>query len=259
MDSAAPTTGKLFARPDIADTPSRMTVAGSAHKTILIAHDSAEVRARFAEAIEGAGHRAWTVSGAADALARVRSGLAELDLIIADLRLADGDELELIRSIRRVDGNRLSLLVFSGTITTALQVRALAELGVAGYVNESCPVPQILAMLAPHLFPDSFNRRRSPRVVMGIPVAFRHADTIAAAVTLNLGKGGIAIRTATPLEPGARARVRFRVPNSKRDVDADARVTWSDRQVGMGLEFERVEPADQRAIDEFVDRERDVD
>jgi hypothetical protein len=43
------------------------------------------------------------------------------------------------------------------------------------------------------------------------------------------------------------------LPGSKRDIDAEARVAWTDRRVGMGLQFELVGPADQHAIDEFVD------
>ena len=95
------------------------------------------------------------------------------------------------------------ILVFSGTIATADEVRDLAALGVAGYVNEYSAVQHILPSLAPHLFPDNFNRRGSPRVVLGIPVAYRFGNTIAAALTLNLSKGGVAIRTMSPLA-GAR-------------------------------------------------------
>jgi hypothetical protein len=47
--------------------------------------------------------------------------------------------------------------------------------------------------------------------------------------------------------------VRFRLPGSKRDIDAESRGAWSDRRIGMGLQFEKVDPVDQRAIDEFVD------
>jgi len=36
-------------------------------------------------------------------------------------------------------------------------------------------------------------------------------------------------------------------------VDADARVAWSDRRVGMGMQFERIDAADQTAVEEFVD------
>ena len=102
--------------------------------------------------------------------------------------------------IRKIDGGRLPILVFSGTIASAEEVRDLAALGVAGYVNEYSAVQHILPSLAPHLFPDNFNRRGSPRVVLGIPVAYRFGNTIAAALTLNLSKGGVAIRTMSPLD-----------------------------------------------------------
>ena len=144
-----------------------------------------------------------------------------------------------MRSIRKLDEGRLPILIFSGTITSAEEVRELAALGVAGYVNEYSAVQHILPSLAPHLFPDNFNRRGSPRVVLGIPIAYRFGNTIAAALTLNLSRGGIAIRTTSPLENGAKVRLRFRLPGSKRDIDAEGRVAWSDRRHGMGCSSRR--------------------
>ncbi len=222
-------------------------------KTILIADDTAFVRERFKTAIEGAGHRALTVKSAAELLARVRTHLAQLDIIVLDLRLPDASGIELVRSIRKIDDGRLPILVFSGTVASVDEVRQLAGLGVAGYVNEYSAVQHILPSLAPHLFPDNFDRRSSPRVVLGIPIAYRFGNTIAAALTLNLSRGGIAIRTSSPLACEAKARLRFRLPGSKRDIEAEAKVSWSDTKMGMGLEFERVGDADQSEIDEFVD------
>jgi uncharacterized protein (TIGR02266 family) len=230
-----------------------MTPAAGATKTVVIADDTAFVRDRFRTALEDAGHRAITVKSAVELLARVRADLEEIDLVVLDLRLPSAAGVELVRGIRRLDEGRLPIVVFSGTIGSAEEVRELASLGIAGYVNEYSATQHILPSLAPHLFPDSFNRRSSPRVVLGIPVAYRFGNTIAAALTLNLSRGGIAIRTTSPLETGARARVRFRLPGGSRDADAEARVAWSDRRVGMGLQFERVEPADKHAIDAFVD------
>jgi uncharacterized protein (TIGR02266 family) len=230
-----------------------MTNRGATHKTVVIADDTPFVRDRFKAALEHAGHRTYTAKSAAELLARVRADLPDIDLVVVDLKLPHAGGVELVRSIRKLDGGRLPIVVFSGTINGAAEVRDLANLGIAGYVNEYSAAQHILPSLAPHLFPDNFNRRTSPRVVLGIPVAYRFANTIAAAVTLNLGKGGVAIRTMSPLDTSARARVRFRLPNSKRDVDADARVAWSDRRVGMGLQFERIDAADQTAVEEFVD------
>lgn len=222
-------------------------------KTVLVADDTAFVRDRFKAALEGAGHRAVTVRSAAELLLRVRADLAQLDLLVLDLRLPHANGVEMVRAVRKIDAGKVPILVFSGTIASADEVRELAALGVAGYVNEYSAVQHILPSLAPHLFPDNFNRRTSPRVVLGIPIAYRFGNTIAAALTLNLSHGGIAIRTTSPLEQNTKARLRFRLPGSKKDIDAEARVAWSDRRVGMGMQFQKVEKPDQTAIDEFVD------
>jgi uncharacterized protein (TIGR02266 family) len=222
-------------------------------KTVIVADDTAFVRDRFQKALEHAGHRAVPIKTAPELLTRVRANPADVDLVVLDLRLSNTTGVELVRSIRRLDRGRLPLLIFSGTIGSAEEVRELAGLGVAGYVNEYSSVQNIVPSLAPHLFPDSFNRRSSPRVVLGIPVQYRFGNTIAAALALNLGHGGIAIRTTSPLDTGAKIRVHFRMPGSKREIDAEGQVAWSDRRVGMGVQFEKVDGTSQVLIDNFVD------
>ena len=149
--------------------------ASIATKTVVIADDTAFVRDRFRAAVEAAGHRAIAVKSAAELLARVRSDHDHIDLILLDLRLPQSPGVELVGTMRSVDGGRIPLLIFSGTIANAEEVRQLATLGVSGYVNEYSAVQHILPSLAPHLFPDNFNRRSSPRVVLGIPaVSYTH-------------------------------------------------------------------------------------
>ena len=223
-------------------------------KTVLVADDTAYVRDRFAEALQSAGHRVVCVKSAAELLARVATDVPQIDLIVIDLQLSHAAGVELVRSIRQAHGGRLPILIFSGTIASAKEVRELAALGVAGYVNEYSAVQNILPSLAPHLFPDNFNRRSSSRVVLGLSVAYWFGNTIAAALTLNLSKGGLAIRTLSPLADSTKLRVRFRLPGSKRDIEADSRVAWSDRRTGMGVQFERLDPVDQASIDEFIDQ-----
>src|SRR6266705_1502011 len=228
-----------------------MTTTSVTTKTVVIADDTAFVRDRFRTAIENAGHKAIAVKSAAELLARIRADLTEIDLIVLDLRLPHAPGVDLVRSIRKLDEGKLPILIFSGTIANAEEVRQLAALGVSGYVNEYSAVQHILPSIAPHLFPDNFNRRSSPRVVLGIPIHYRFGNTIAAALTLNLSHGGIAIRTTSPLETSAKIRVRFRMPGSKQDIDGEGRVAWSDRRVGMGIQFEKVDPSHQAVIDSF--------
>jgi len=230
-----------------------MGASSVATKTVVVADDTAFVRDRFRAALENAGHKAIAVESTSELLARIRTDLSDIDLIVLDLRLPQVAGVPLVRSIRQLDRGRLPIVVFSGTIATADEVRELAGLGVAGYVNEYSAVAHIMPSLAPHLFPDSFNRRSSPRVTLGIQVQYRFGNTIAAALTLNVSHGGLAIRTTSPLDQGAKVKVRFRLPSTKRDVDADGRVAWTDRRVGMGIQFETVDAASQATIDTFVD------
>jgi len=221
-------------------------------KTVLIADDTAFVRDRFRTALEGAGHRAVTVRTGQELLATLRSPQQRIDLVVLDLRLPDGRGIDLVRSMRRVAPDGPPVIVFSGTIANSDEVRNLASFGVAGYVNEYTGVGHIMPALAPHLFPDHYNRRSSPRVVLGVPITYRVGNAIFTSLTLNVSHGGVAIRTTNPLDVAAVVRLKFRISGTKKDIDAEARVAWSDRRVGMGLEFTSIEPAAQAAIDDYV-------
>ena len=81
--------------------------AVSTNKTVIVADDTAFVRDRFATALLGAGHTALTAKSAVELLARVRADLARIDLIVLDLRLPHAGGVELVRSIRKLDGGKL--------------------------------------------------------------------------------------------------------------------------------------------------------
>lgn len=221
-------------------------------KTVLIADDTAFVRDRFGNALAEAGHEAWLSGTAAEVLSRVRADQARIDLLVLDLHLPGSKGVALVRAIRDT-GCEAPILVFSGTIAHAGEVRELATLGVTGFVNEYTAPTNILPALAPHLFPDSFNRRSSPRVALSVTVSMRVDHVIASAVSANVSKGGIFLRTMTPLPVGKRLRVRFRLPGGG-DIDGEATVAWSDARSGMGLQFLTVSPEGQAALDQFVDK-----
>lgn len=221
-----------------------------AKRTVLVADDTAFVRDRFKAALESAGHTAVTVQTGQELLACVRTN-ARIDLIVVDLRIPQGNGVMLLQAIRKLD-HRAGIVVFSGTIANADEVRQLETIGVLGYVNEYTAVHHILPALLPHLFPKALNRRSSPRVALGIPVAYRFGNTIAAALTINISHGGLAIRTTNPLSVDTPVKVRFRLPSGKSEIDAQGRVAWADRRLGMGVKFTKIDEADQGQIDQYV-------
>jgi uncharacterized protein (TIGR02266 family) len=224
-------------------------------KTILVAHRHAAVRERFAAALADARHDAVLASTAREAERAVADRRRPVSLVLVDLRLAP-DGIGLARTLRHAGGGQIPIVIFSGTVESASQIPALLAISVGGYLNEHAPSAQILPALAPHLFPDNFNRRTSPRIAIGVPVSYRAGATIAGATTLDVGKSGLAIRTMSPLARGTEIEVRFRLPGRSADIEAVGLVAWSDRKVGMGVQFSALQPADEAMLDTFVEQHR---
>jgi uncharacterized protein (TIGR02266 family) len=222
------------------------------NRMVVVADDTAFVRDRFSTALQRAGHQTMTVGTGPELLGKLRQE-GRIDLIVLDLRLPQGHGLALLRAMKKLERQPPTIVVFSGTIANADEVRQLASLGVAGYVNEYTALQHILPSLAPHLFPENHNRRSSPRAVLGVPVSYRFGNTIAAALTLNISQGGFAIRTTSPLPVGTFVKARFRLPGGKSEILADARVAWLDQRVGMGLQFTKIEGAAQAEVDQFIE------
>lgn len=221
-------------------------------RTIVIATVDNDIVERFSSALQGAGHKTIVVRRSADLISQLAEGGKAIDLLLVDLHV-DTPEQQTIRTLRHT-APAIPVVVFSGSIQNAIEVRVLAELGITSYINEYSTAEHALSSLSPELFPDSFNRRTSTRVILDISVVYRFGETIATAPTLNLSKGGLGIRTLTPVETGTKVRVTFRLPDREQDVEASTRVAWSNQRTGMGLQFEEMSTLHQSEIDEFVDR-----
>ena len=230
--------------------PNRVAVAFAA-KTVVVADDTAFVRDRFRVALQSAGHVVTSVSTGSELLARIRQK-EPVDLVVLDLRLPQAQGVAIVRALRRIEGFRAPIVVFSGTIANAEEVRELGALGVSGYINEYSAVQNIVPALASHLFPDADNRRSSPRVAMGVSVSYRVGNLIAGAVTLNVSTGGLAVRTTSALDTGTAIKVRFRLPGVGTEIETGAEVVWTDRRSGMGLRFTKTDPSHQAALADFV-------
>ncbi len=222
-------------------------------KTILVAHPMPAVRDRFAAALAEARHASVAAGTAPELRAVLADPARRIDLALVDLGLSDAP-LDLIADILRGRERLTPVVVFAGSVASADQVVGLAALGVTAFINEYAVTAQILPALAPHLFPDNFNRRANARVPVAVPVSFQTGSVIAGARTQDLGRGGVAIRTLEPLPMGTVLDLTFRLPGSTKDITATGRVAWSDRRVGMGIQFERLTAEAQHLLSAFVEQ-----
>ncbi len=78
-------------------------------------------------------------------------------------------------------------------------------------------------------------------------------------LAMNLGKGGIFLKTLLPLEPGTMLRCAFRLPDGGAPIIANAKVAWTRRgaearahPAGMGIRFINLAKDDQLRLRRFV-------
>ena len=230
-----------------------MTSTTSIRKTVAVASDTSFVRDCFKAALDAAGHRAMMMKSVAQLLATVHADFDELHLIVLDLRMQHSTGIELVKRIRKRDGGKIPILLFTSSVSSVDEVRELASLGVSGYINEYLATEHVLPSIAPHLFPGTFHKREHPRVVMGIPVSYKVGKTLTAALAMDVSAGGMAIRTNKPPVRGTVLKVKFALPGSKRQLEAEGVVLWSVAKAGMGMRFTKVKSSDQAVIDGFVE------
>jgi uncharacterized protein (TIGR02266 family) len=228
------------------------TAVDAVTRTVVVADETAFVRDRFRAALTGAGHRVLLAGSRAELLACVRSAQSEIDLIVLDVQLSASEATTLVRQLQALLPHAPTIVAFSGTVGSTTAVSALAELQVTAFINEYTGEQNIVRTLHPFLGGSASHRRASPRVALATAVSFRTGHTIITAVTLNIARGGVAIRSTNPQPLGTEVRLRLRLPSTKQEVEADARVVWSKPGSGMGLQFVRLCPDHQAAIDRFV-------
>lgn len=215
-------------------------------KPILVIHHAADVRERFAAALTSAGHQVSCAATREEVHAALADGATTPALVLADAKLLPA------RETGAAGGP--PVVVFSSSVADAAEARAWAAAGVRGWLNEQSAPHQILAAVAPVLFRDNFDRRASPRVPVAMAVSCTVEGIVSSATALNLGAGGLALRTLTRIAVGTPIALRFRLPSLSRDVEADARVCWTDVRFGLGAQFERIADDDLAAIESFVER-----
>jgi len=110
------------------------------------------------------------------------------------------------------------------------------------------------------------DRRDTFRAKLDLRVAYGTAfDLTTTAYMQNMGHGGVFVRTANPLEIGARVELEFTLPQNFKTIKAQAKVAWSRKEdedadlfpAGMGLTFTQILPADQKSLTDYVQKASD--
>jgi DNA-binding NtrC family response regulator len=111
---------------------------------ILVVDDESSIRVALFRALEKRGHQILTASSVAEA-ENLASGEQALDVILVDLRLPDGDGLELMARLQKAHPHCQALVLTGfGTIESAVQA---TKKGAFYYITKPFNIDEVLALV----------------------------------------------------------------------------------------------------------------
>lgn len=106
---------------------------------------------------------------------------------------------------------------------------------------------------------ENQERRVDPRASVELEVHYRSAQEFLSAYTLNIGGGGIYIRTNQPLPLNREVHLRFTLPGVARVFNLQGLVVWTNPHPsrssfpsGMGIKFMNLDSEGKKLIAGFV-------
>ncbi len=93
--------------------------------------------------------------------------------------------------------------------------------------------------------------RRHPRVRLVVQVESRTSGSVSLGRTENISVGGLLVHSPETFDPGTEVLARFNLPGAGA-IEAEGRVVHSVPGVRMGIAFLKLDPSQQKAIEQFV-------
>jgi len=94
-----------------------------------------------------------------------------------------------------------------------------------------------------------------------VEIGFQSETNFFTGFSMDISSGGLFVATYDVPEVGTRVNVNFGLPSGPL-MSIDGTVRWvrefnpaaPETTPGMGVQFERLDPADERAINEYIDK-----
>ena len=105
-------------------------------------------------------------------------------------------------------------------------------------------------------------RRQSLRINQTVEITFKDTESFLKAYIVNVGGGGLFIKTDDSIGLNETLVVRFYLPHYKEPITAEGKVVWVTPKgvknpsypPGLGLKFTHINPEDKQRLDEFVSK-----
>ena len=227
---------------------------------ILVVDGSAFFRGLLAEVLEEDGHEVLGAGCTAEVLARLDDEDAP-DLVLLELGFDGGEGRRLLTEIRaRHSAASVPVLVLTEIVASASDLERLAELGCDGVLNKLAPPDHLRFRVRSALRAGEGEQRVRRRVALSLGVRWREVGPGRPARTRGLSADGCFVCCADPPPVGTRVELQVEIDSPPRRLLLAGEVLrrqggdGADEPAGFALRFTTIDPADRRALADFLAR-----
>lgn len=116
------------------------------NKHILIVDDDIDLAAALEDLMVALGARVTVAYHGRDALAKIASSPAKIDLILSDYQMPEMNGLQLLEEVRKIPGPVFPFVVLSGNLNDSLMYE-LQRLGVDGTLSKPFELSKLRALM----------------------------------------------------------------------------------------------------------------
>lgn len=136
-------------------------------------------------------------------------------------------------------------LVIMGTPNTA---RDMEESGAIFSVDKPISVEQAVHTLSAARNMILDGRLRYHRAGLEVPVTLRGSRKKSGGRLINISQGGLQVQVKDGFDVSRVSRVSFALPGTKRTLEAEVEIAWSDERGNIGIRFSKIASQMQRAL-----------
>ena len=224
-------------------------------KSVLLVDDSRVFREMMRMVFAVHADRILTASGCLDAIERIESN-PELELVVTDVVLPDGDGFEVLQHVQRMAEPRPQVMLVTASPTPEREATA-QELGAIAYLAKPITFRAIAAAWRRHHGPPfhASPRLHSPWAAAYVVDRKGEAHQVLCWDIHDLRAGGAFLVTEGPLEPGTELELDLELPGRRVRLPAVVvRVqepAWG-APGGVGVRFHRLDAEAEQALAELL-------
>lgn len=227
-------------------------------QTLLIVDDESVLREFLISDFQGLGYKVLGAGSGRDAFEITQK--EAVDLIITDMKMPDGDGLQLLKSVKTLQTKKMPVVFFISGFSD-VSVEEAYEIGVSAVFPKPFDRVALHEAVKSALLPkDERWKGRPQRLDVSCPGAIHMNDLNMKSEgnICNVGLGGffISLNETFP-SPGSHIKFDFIFSDQNIEIQGTGVVRWvrkesSDGPAGCGVEFLQLEPESRRKLVEFI-------